>query len=144
MLSVRRCLKDTFFYLYSCKARYRDVFDELFLRFIRCVCVFRLKYILRLNNLLNLWHGRKCFLIRFRKKFWHCFDINTKWRVKPNKIWFYILFVVFDISFGRVILDEKVEILFSVDVGICLRMLGGWFESLKIYNISLSGLWWGL
>ena len=42
-----------------------------------------------------------------------------------------------------VLLGDDVEIRFSVDVVICLRILGGGFESLWIYNISLLGLWQG-
>ena len=95
-----------------------------------------------------------------------CFDISTKWRVKPNNISFSISFVVTDIFVWGVILqslpiagfcrafwyisfdllnmvslDDKMEILFLMDMRICLRMLGGWFEFLWISNILLLGFW---
>ena len=89
------------------------------------------------------------------------FDINNKWRLEQNNISFSFSFVVVGIFVWSVILQslliagfflsflayfffdslnmfslhEKVEIVFSINVGICLTMLCGWFESLWIYNI---------
>ena len=45
------------------------------------------------------------------------------------------------ISFGSldmVLLDENTEIRFSVDVGVCSRMLGAWFDSLWVYSMIKS------
>ena len=84
-----------------------DFFDELFLRCFCYVCVF----------LFNIWHAVVANLdgvtVEQFTKFmtWgkvlsyttqkiisdFCFDISTKWRVKPNNISFSVSFVVADI-----------------------------------------------
>ena len=90
-----------------------------------------------------------------------CFDINSKWRVKPNSILFSILFVVFNVFVYRVIicrqpsfsrdfwyisfdllnmvsLDDQVKIIFSTDVENFLRTIGERFESFLIFIINFA------
>lgn len=90
-----------------------------------------------------------------------CFNLNAKWWVQPYSISFSIFFcccwhfhlhrdiskfgnsrcffrALWYISFGSLdmaLLDENTEIQFSVDAGVCSRMLGAWFDSLWVYSM---------
>ena len=131
-------------------------FSKVFLLFL-CVSalVFGMQLkltlmVLWLNNLLNIWRVRKCFFINFdflsltlnewsnQQPFivyficygWHLLTCRVILQSLPiarfSKAFWYISLH----SLNMVLLDDKVEINFPIDVGICLRILGGWFDSL--------------
>ena len=115
--------------------------------------------VLRLNKLLILWSAflrGKMISYKIEKiTYYFCFDVSTKWRIKPSKISFSISFVVAGIFvcmvilqslpiagffrafwhisfewFNIVALDDKLQIHFP-NVGIYLEMLVGWFHPSK-------------